>query len=103
MARVCDHNINSAVCLDVEVNPKMPQTESKTVPEGNSPFPNHHEFGSGEPTMAELYRLLKERFAGTNTHCWETFAGIMKRINQHLAGLLYQAQRLRLATEQRQT
>ena len=50
----------SGVCLDVEVNPKMPWVESKAIPEGDGPFAQHDEFRSGEPTMAELYRMSEK-------------------------------------------
>ena len=45
MASVFDHT--SEVCLGAEVDPKMPPTESNTVPDGNSPFP-HNKLGSGD-------------------------------------------------------
>ena len=38
----------------------MPRKESEAVPEGNSPVPQQEEFGSGEPTVADVYRLFKE-------------------------------------------
>ena len=40
----------------------MPRKENEAVPEGNGPVPQQEEFGSGEPTLADVYRLLKERF-----------------------------------------
>ena len=46
--------------FDVVVNPEMPRNRSKSVPKGNGPVPHHDEFRSGEPTMAELYRMLKQ-------------------------------------------
>ena len=36
----------------------MPRKESGAVPEGNGPVPQQEEFGSGEPTLAEVYRLF---------------------------------------------
>ena len=38
----------------------MPRKESEAVPEGNSPVPQQEEFGSGEPTVADVYRLFEE-------------------------------------------
>ena len=32
----------------------MPRTESEAVPEGNGPVPHQDEFGSGEPTLADV-------------------------------------------------
>ena len=40
----------------------MPRKESKAVLEGNGPVPQQEEFGSGEPTLADVYRMFKERF-----------------------------------------
>ena len=33
----------------------MTRKESKAVPEGNGPVPQQEEFGSGEPTLADVY------------------------------------------------
>ena len=49
---------------DVEINPEMPRNRRNAVPESNDLFSHHDEFGSEEPTMAELYRMLEERFDG---------------------------------------
>ena len=38
----------------------MPDYEA--VPEGNCPIPQQEEFGSGEPTLADIYRLCEEKF-----------------------------------------
>ena len=40
----------------------MPRKESEAVPEGNGPVPQQEEFGSGEPTLADVYRFFKEEF-----------------------------------------
>ena len=40
----------------------MPRMENKAVPKGNGPVPQQEELGSGEPTLADFYRLFKERF-----------------------------------------
>ena len=40
----------------------MPRKRSKAVPEGSGPVPHHDEFGSDQPTMADLYRMIEERF-----------------------------------------
>ena len=40
----------------------MPRKESEAVTEGNGPVPQQEEFGSGEPTLADVHRLFKERF-----------------------------------------
>ena len=40
----------------------MPRKESEAVPEGNGPVLQQEEFGSGEPTLEDVYRLFGERF-----------------------------------------
>ena len=35
---------------------------NKAVPEGNDPVPQKEELGSGQPTLADIYRLCVERF-----------------------------------------
>ena len=40
----------------------MPRKESEAVSEGNGTIPQQEEFGSGEPTLADIYRLCEERF-----------------------------------------
>ena len=39
----------------------MPRKESEAVPEVNGPVSQQEEFGSGEPTLADVYRLFEER------------------------------------------
>ena len=40
----------------------MPRNWSKTVPEGNGPVPQQQELGSGQPTLADVYQMVKELF-----------------------------------------
>ena len=40
----------------------MSRKESEAVPEGDGPAPQQEEFGSGEPTLADVYRCFEERF-----------------------------------------
>ena len=40
----------------------MPRKKGKAVPEGNGPVPHRDEFGSDQPTTADLYRMIIERF-----------------------------------------
>ncbi|CAN0437726.1 unnamed protein product, partial [Ascophyllum nodosum] len=40
----------------------MPRKWSKAVPEGNCPVPHQDEFRPDQRTMADLYRMIKERF-----------------------------------------
>ena len=39
----------------------MPRKQSKAVPEGNGPVPQHDEFEPDQPTLADIYRLFEER------------------------------------------
>ena len=57
MARMFDHT--GEVCLDVEVDPKMPRTMSKAISEDNGAIPqDESEFGG--LTMEETYRVFSE-------------------------------------------
>ena len=41
----------------------MPRKESEAaVPEGNGPVSQQEEFGSGQPTLADVYRMVKKVF-----------------------------------------
>ena len=40
----------------------MPRKESQAVTEGNDPVPQQEESESGEPTLADVYRLFEEKF-----------------------------------------
>ena len=85
------------MCLDVEVNPKMPRTKSKAVSEGNGPF-LRNKAGFGELTGKETYRALKEGFDRADKHL-EKFTGRIQMTIQRLTGLQHQAQQPRLAIE----
>ena len=54
----------------------MPRKESEAVPEGNGPVPQQEEFGSGEPTLADVYRLFEERFDKQQTRMDSFFDGM---------------------------
>ena len=38
----------------------MPRKESETVPEGNGPVLQQKDFGSGQPTLVDVYRKIEE-------------------------------------------
>ena len=38
----------------------MPRKESEAIPGGNRPVPQQEDFGSGRPTLADVYRVMKE-------------------------------------------
>ena len=46
----------------------MPRKESKAVPEGNGPFPPQKLFGSGQRTLAGVYRKMEELFDKSNRY-----------------------------------
>ena len=76
----------------------MPRKWSKGVPESNGSVPHHDEFGSDQPTMADLYRMSKERFDRLS----KQFGGLTEKrrvTNQRLAGLEHEARQPRFATE----
>ena len=47
----------------------MLRKKSKAVPEGNGPVPHQDEFGSDQSTMADLYRMIEERFDRSDIYC----------------------------------
>ena len=42
--------------------PILPRKESEPVSKGNGPVPQQEEFGYGELTLADVYRLFEEKF-----------------------------------------
>ena len=40
----------------------MPRKDCEAVSEGNGPVPQQEEFGSGESTLVDVYRLFEEGF-----------------------------------------
>ena len=58
----CCEGVLSSSVPDPKVNPNMSWKQSKAVPESNGPVLHHDEIGSGEPTMADLCRMLKNNF-----------------------------------------
>ena len=84
----------------------MPQKESEAVPEDNGPVPQQEEFGSGEPTLADVYRLCEERFDRQQKimdSCSDrTLDGIIMKTrgtSQREASLEHDARQSRLAME----
>ena len=109
----CGESVLSHYCtgdLDVNVNSNMSRNRSKDVPEGIGLVPHHDELRSGEPTMADLHRMLEENFDRslknkTRSHFDrqdKTFGELTETIiatNQRLADPQHQAHQPRLATE----
>ena len=98
--------------LDVEVYPEMPRKWSKAVSEGNNPVPHQDEIGPDQPTVAALYRMIKERFDKLDRNLermmryfdqqdkrLDELTEKMREARQRLAGLNQEARQSRLATE----
>ena len=45
----------------------MPRNWSKVVPEGNAPV-RHDKVGPNQPTLADLYQMIEERFGRQQKH-----------------------------------
>ena len=72
--------------------------KDKAVSESNGPVPHHDGFRPDEPTLVDLYRMIKERFSRSDKY----FDGPMEKMrvtNQRLAGLQHEARQPRLPTE----
>ena len=79
---------------------KTPQKQGKSFPEGNGPVPHHDEFGSREPTMADVYRMFEELDRmDKSLDMISELTGMLRTANKRLAGLENKARQPRLATE----
>ena len=74
----------------------MLRKESEAVPEGNGPTPQQKEFGSGEPTLAGVYRMFKERFDRRGRKL-DAVAEDWRSMDQRLTRLEHDARQPRLA------
>ena len=71
----------------------MPRKESKAVPEGNDgPVPQQKEFGSGQPTLADVYRMFKEQFDRSDRYWY----GMRSQLDQQVKKLDEMAKEMRL-------
>ena len=83
----------------------MPRKESEAVPEGDSPVPKQEEFGSGEPTLADVYRLFEEKYKKTDSYFdrWnrklDEISNEMRVMDQHVTSLEQDARQQRFAME----
>ena len=94
----------------------MPRKESEAVTEGNGPVPQQEEFGSSEPTLADVYRLFEERFDRQQKRMDSFFDGVdscfdqwnrkldeisdeARVLDQHVTSLEHGARQPRLAME----
>ena len=75
----------------------MPRMESKAVPEGKDPVPQQEEFGSGQPTLADVYRMFEQRFDQSDRYWYsikiyfdqqeKKLDGSMEMVDQRIATL----------------
>ena len=65
----------------------MPGKESEAVPVGNGPVPQQEEFGSSEPTLADVYRIFEERFHRQQKIMDSRFDKQQKRMDSFFDGM----------------
>ena len=67
----------------------MPRKDSEAVPEGNGPVPQQEEFGSGQPTLVDVYQKIED--------VWDkNMDEITRLLEQHLTRLEHDARQPRL-------
>ena len=83
----------------------MPRKDCEAVPEGNCLIHQQKEFGFGEPTLADIYRLCEERFNRMDTYSdrWnrrlDEISDETRVMDQHVTSLGHGARQPRLAME----
>ena len=77
----------------------MLRKESEAVLEGNGPVPQQEVFGSGQPTLENVYRIMKEVFQEWDTKMDELVRE-RRSIDQRLTRLEYDARQPRLTMEE---
>ena len=88
---------NHTSTLDVEVYPHKQRNKSEAVPEGNGPVPQQQELGSGQSTLADVYRRVKKVFEEVSGRKMDKFTDNLRRNDQLLASLEQDARQPRLA------
>ena len=83
----------------------MPRKGCEAVFKGNCPVPQQEEFGSGEPTLADIYRLGENRFDIMDNYSdrWnrklDEISDETRMMDQHVTNLEHGARQPRLAME----
>ena len=87
----------------------MLRKASEAFPEGNCPIPQQEKFESGEPTLADIYRLCEERFdrqlkrMDSYFDRWDKkldeISDEMRKMDEHVTRLEHGARQPRLAME----
>ena len=73
----------------------MPRNESEVVPEGIGPVHQREEFGSGQPTLEDVYQMMKEALDR-----WDKMLNeISDEVRERFTRLEHGARQPRLATE----
>ena len=73
----------------------MLRKASEAVPEGNDPVPQKEQLGSGQSTMEDVYRMMKEAFGRWDKQLDE----ISDEMNKRLTRLEQETRQPRLAME----
>ena len=85
--------------LGAEAFPNIPRKVCEAVPEGNCPIPQQEEFGSGELTLADMYRLFEEKFDIQQKRMYKKLDEIldeMRKMDEHVTRLEHGARQPRL-------
>ena len=79
----------------------MLRKENEAGPEGNGPVPQQEEFGSGQPTLGEVCRMIKKTFevCNRNFEKMQEYVEDLRSMEQHVARLEPGARQPRLAIE----
>ena len=83
----------------------MPWKDCEAIPEGNCPIPQQEQFKSGEPTLANIYRLCEERFDRMDSYSdrWnrklDQISDETRVMDQHVTSVEHGARHPRLAME----
>ena len=76
----------------------MLRKASEAVPEGNGPVPQKEEFGSGQLTWGDVYRIIKVAFDRWDKKLDE-ISDEMRKMDEHATRLEHRARQPRLAME----
>ena len=77
----------------------MPRNWSEAVPEGNGPVPRQEEFGSDQPTLVDVYRMIEELFDKSDRKLDELTANL-RATDQRLATLEQDTRQPRLVMQE---
>ena len=84
--------------LDVEVTLRCRGRRARLSLEGNSPVPQQEEYGSGQPTLDDVCRIIKEVFRRLDRKL-DVMAKDLKTVDQRVASLEHDTRQPRRALE----